>query len=147
MNEKTPWNPSQKATARVRDPYPAPCECRYCGGVVEIRHHDVIYGRAYGEWPWMYVCVSCGARVGMHPFTNIPTGTIADEVTREARKNCKPSFERLWKKGGMTRSDAYAWLADKLGLTTAQCHWGLFDVQTCKRARDLCAGMMGALKA
>lgn len=81
----------------------------------------------------------------MHPFTSIPTGTLADEATREARKTCKPAFEWLWQEGGWERTNAYAWLAQKLGLTTAECHWGLFDAETCRRARDICAGMKGAL--
>ncbi|MFC4526365.1 hypothetical protein ISN76_13165 [Dyella halodurans] len=72
--------------------------------------------------------------------------TLADEATREARKICKPHFERLWQSGGMDRTEAYAWLASKLGLTPALCHWGLFDIRTCHRARDLCAGMMGAIR-
>jgi hypothetical protein len=132
----------------VRDPHPVPTTCRYCSGQVSIVNHVDIYGgRTFGEWPWMYVCDVCGARVGMHPFTNIPTGTLADEALREARKVCKPSFERLWQEGGWQRDVAYAWLADKLGMTTSECHWGLFEIDTCRRARDLCAGMMGAIKA
>jgi len=143
MSNKSPWNPSRKATARVKDPLPTPCQCHYCLDVVEIRHHDDIYGRAYGEWPWAYVCVNCGAYVGMHPFTAIPLGTLADKATRDARKTCKPAFERLWKSGKMNRSEAYQWLAKKLGITVDKCHWGMFDAATCIRARDLCAGMMG----
>lgn len=135
---KTPWNPSRKATARVRDPFPVPEQCQYCLDVVEIQHHDKIYGKAYGEWPWMYVCVRCGARVGMHPFTAIPLGTLADEETRNARKLCKPSFERLWMEAGFERTGAYAWLASELGITTEQCHFGLFDISTCERAKAAC---------
>jgi hypothetical protein len=139
-HNKTPWNPSRKATARVRDPQPVPVQCIYCLDVVEIRHHDKVYGKAYGEWPWMYVCVGCGARVGMHPFTAIPLGTLADEATREARKVCKPAFEHLWLDAGFERSGAYVWLADKLVLTAEQCHFGLFDIETCRRAKLACDG-------
>lgn len=148
MHDKTPLNPSRSATARVKDPLPVPTECPYCSGCISIMHHADIYdGRVFSDWPWMYVCDRCEARVGMHPFTNIPLGTLADEPTRVARKVCKPAFEKLWQSGRMSRTDAYAWLAGKLGLTASQCHWGLFDIQTCHRARDLCAGLMGALKA
>lgn len=148
MSDKTPLNPSKSAMARVRDPLPVPTECPYCSGQVSIIHHADIYdGRVFSDWPWMYVCDRCEARVGMHPFTSIPLGTLADEPTRVARKVCKPAFEKLWQSGRMSRTDAYAWLAGKLGLTAAQCHWGMFDIQTCHRARDLCAGLMGALKA
>lgn len=138
MHNKTPENPSKKATQRVKDPQTVPVQCQYCLDVVEVQHHDRIYGKAYGDWPWMYVCVGCGARVGMHPFTAIPLGALADASTREARKRCKPAFERLWNSGRMGRSEAYSWLAGKLGLTASRCHFGLFDAETCKRASDIC---------
>lgn len=137
---KTPWNPSRKATARVRDPLPIPDFCNRCQHIVEIRTHREVYGRSYGEWPWIYVCPRCGARVGMHPFTAIPLGTLADEVTREARKGAKVVFETLWRPEGapMTRSEAYAWLATQLGITLAECHFGMFEVPSCERALLVC---------
>jgi hypothetical protein len=139
QNGKSPWNPSRKATARVPEPHlPAPTVCRYDGAPVEILHHVEVYGRVYGEWPWMYVCTECEARCGMHPFTAIPLGTIADDELRKVRTSCKPVFERLWKSGRMDRSKAYAWLAKQLGIDVEACHWGLFEVDTCLRARDLC---------
>lgn len=135
MTEKTPWNPSRKATARVRNPLPTPTECNNCGGEVKIIHHDDLYGRAYSDWPWMYKCSGCDSYVGMHPFTNIPLGTLADSETREARKQCKSIFERLFKRGKMTRSEAYARLAEKLGIETGECHFGWFDVAMCRKAK------------
>jgi hypothetical protein len=141
MPEKTPWNPSRKAIARVPEPHlPAPSECPYCEHHVSIKHHDDIYGRSYGDWSWMYVCDMCGARVGMHPFTAIPLGTLADQKLREARKTCKLPFEQLWRGGQMTRAEAYSWLADQLGISVEQCHFGLFDIETCERAREACKG-------
>jgi hypothetical protein len=74
----------------------------------------------------------------MHPFTAIPLGTLADAATREARKLCKPSFERLWLDAGFDRGKAYAWLAEKLGITVQECHFGLFDIATCERAKAAC---------
>jgi hypothetical protein len=141
-------NPSRKACARVKDPMPAPTDCPYCEHHVSIRHHVEVYnGRSFSEWPWMYVCDMCGARVGMHPFTNIPLGTLADEETREARKRCKPAFERLWQELGWQRDIAYAWLAKQLGIQPAQCHWGLFYPETCERARQLCVAKARELRA
>jgi hypothetical protein len=140
QNGKSPWNPSRKATTRVPEPHlPAPTICRYDGASVEIRHHEEVYGRVYGEWPWMYVCSECQARCGMHPFTAIPLGTIANDELRKVRTSCKPVFERLWKTRQMTRSGAYAWLAEQLGIDPSECHWGLFEVDVCLRARDLSA--------
>lgn len=38
----------------------------------------------------------------------------------------------------MTRSDAYAWLAGKLGIPKHECHIINFDVATCDRVVALC---------
>ena len=144
-HDKTPWNPSRRAMARVKDGTDVPTCCPFCQGEVEIQHHRQVYGgRSYGDWPWMYVCTTCGARVGMHPFTSIPLGTLADGPLRTARNNCKPAFEALWRDGSMTRGDAYAWLATALGIPAAQCHWGLFDLDLCHRAEAACLAFEGA---
>lgn len=141
---KTPWNPSRRATERVErngGALPAPQVCPDCGTLVRIAHHGEIYGRAYGEWPWAYLCDGCGACVGMHPFTSIPLGTLAGHELRRARKLGKEPFERLWRSGRMTRTEAYAALAAHLGIPLAACHFGHFDIETCRRAyrwaRDL----------
>jgi len=133
--EKTPWNPSKKAIARVTNPLPAPTVCIHCDAAVKIATHAEIYrGRNYGEWPWVFLCTGCGAYVGMHPFTNIPLGTLATEEIRDARKHCKVPFERLYKSGAMSRTDAYAALAAALDIPNGECHFAWFDVDMCKRA-------------
>lgn len=135
---KTPWHPSVRATERVPDPMPVPTVCSCCGAhAIEIRHHTQIYhGHEFGEWPWAYVCSACGAMVGMHPFTSIPLGTLADGPLRRLRKACKQPFNLLWVHKRMTRDEAYAALAKHLGIPAAQCHFGLLDDATCRAARD-----------
>jgi hypothetical protein len=131
---KTPWEPSRKAIARVKNPLPAPSVCPCCGGGVGIRSHEEVYGRAYDDWPWLYACIDCDARVGMHPFTDIPLGTLADEVLREARKRCKAPFEAIYRDGRLGRSQAYQALAKRLGIPVEECHFGWFDIEMCQRA-------------
>jgi len=135
--QKTPWNPSRRATARVTNPLPAPVTCPHCGAAVKIVCNSEIYnGQQYGEWPWAYKCDGslCDAYVGMHPFTNIPLGTLATRPIREARKRAKAAFNPLWKSGDMSRNEAYAWLAEQLGIAnTDECHIGWFDVSMCIR--------------
>lgn len=141
MNElKTPTNPSRKAMARVKNPLPAPTECRFCHSEVHVATHQEVYGRNYSDWPYMYLCGNCGACVGMHPFTDIPLGTLADRATREARKNCKKPFEALWRSGQMSRTEAYNWLAAELNIPVGECHFGWFDIEMCERAREICEG-------
>lgn len=137
MNEYTPWNPSKRAERRVKNPLPVPCDCHLCkGNRIEVVHHDKLYGRAYGQWPWAYRCQDCGAYVGMHPLTAIPLGTLADAPLRQARKDCKAPFEALWKSGKLTRDQAYTELAAALGLKEGEAHFGWFDVDQCRRAQD-----------
>ncbi|KVP48431.1 zinc-finger-containing protein [Burkholderia ubonensis] len=135
---KTPWNPSRRATARVKNALPAPTTCPYDGGPVEIVNNSAIYGRAYGEWPWAFLCRTCRAYVGLHPFTGIPLGTLADAATREARKRAKAAFNPIWQSGAMTRTDAYVWLAQQLGIAVGECHVGWFDATVCDRVVAIC---------
>lgn len=130
---KDPWNPSRKATARVKDPLPAPKTCRYCEGVVEIMSHERVYGRDYSDWPWLYRCVECDASVGMHPFTNIPLGVLADQSLRKTRMRVKAIFKGVCLQFP-SRSDAYAALADAMGIPVGECHFGWFTEERCVQA-------------
>jgi len=132
---KTPWNPSQKATKRVKHPTPTPLTCDTCqSNEIEILNNSKVYGREYGEWPWVYYCNSCKSYVGMHPYTNIPLGTLADRKTRSARSDVKAIFNPLWQKGFITRNEAYSRLSKALNLPTEKCHIGMFDLTTCNEA-------------
>lgn len=142
--EISPWRPSRRATKRVANPLPAPAICRFCNGDVRIVGNEVIYGRKYGDWPWAYRCDCCGAYVGMHPFTAIPLGTLADKETREARKLAKEPFTLIWQAGAMGRSEAYRWLAGQMGIPVDECHFGWFDVAQCRRAQGLCQAYIEA---
>lgn len=137
---KTPWNPSRRATARVLNPLPAPTVCPHCGNRVELVNNEAIYGKSYGEWPWAYRCATgkaCDSFVGMHPYTNIPLGTLATPEMRNARKLTKDLFQQTWggkDSGRMSRDDAYAWLASQLNIPLGECHFGWFDIPTCRKA-------------
>lgn len=134
-SSKTPDNPSRKATARVRNPLPVPTICRLCGSRVECVGHEEIYaGRSYGDWPWVYRCTTCEARVGMHPFTNIPLGTLASTAIREARKASKNEFKQMERELHMSRNYAYHLLSRKLGIAQESCHFGWFDIDMCVEA-------------
>lgn len=134
-HNKTPSNPSRQAIARVKDPLPAPTVCRHCEGPVTIAPNEHVYGRPFGDWPWVYICLECAAYVGLHPFTAIPLGTLATSPIRAARKRAKTAFNPLWEGEGasMSRDEAYAWLSDALKIKPAICHIAMFDVDDCER--------------
>lgn len=58
---------------------------------------------------------------------------LSDRETHNARKAAHAAFDKLWKGGDMTRSDAYALLAPELGLTTRECHMATMDKATALR--------------
>lgn len=130
----TPWNPSRRATARVKNPLSVPDNCPNCGSKVWIGSNATIYGKEFGEWPWALMCTGCDSYVGLHPFTGIPLGTLATPEIRAARKKAKAAFNPLWEGDGapMTRTAAYEWLAAALGIeNTEECHIAWFGVEQC----------------
>lgn len=77
----------------------------------------------------------------------------ADDLRRAAeahmtvadwRVKAHAAFDPLWKRNGR-RSEAYAWLAQSMGLARADCHIRLFDAEQCKRVVTLCEKRMGLL--
>lgn len=127
---------SKKAERRVKDRLPIPTACPHCAGAVAFASNSEVYGRPFGDWPWIYLCQAqpCRAYVGTHPETNLPLGTLATAAIRTARKTAKEQFNALWQGGLMSRTDAYSWLATRLGIPVAACHFGWFDEDQCNRA-------------
>ena len=108
--------------------------CSYCGSPSECRNSSVIYGRSYGL---AWVCANyptCDAYVGCHPDTAIPLGRLADKALRIAKSAVHRRFDPIWRGRQLSRERAYAWLAERLGIATGECHIGLFDEPTCQRA-------------
>lgn len=140
----SPLRPSAKAEARVTNPLPAPTTCPNCFGPVSLVNNAEIYGKSYGDWPWAYRCDDrqCNTHIGLHPYTAIPLGTMANAELRAARMAVKVVFNPIWQGGvgsyGIARSKAYAWLAAQMGIPVARCHIGWFDVHMCNRAVQVC---------
>lgn len=131
---------SRKALKRIKHALPVPTSCNCCNGtsVSLVENSEIYNGRSYGAWPYAYLCRDCRAYIGLHPDTDLPLGTLADKPLREARNRCKRPFEQIWRDGHMPRPEAYAWLALQLGLSAEHCHFGLFDIDRCEQARQVC---------
>lgn len=127
----------REALKKVKHALPVPSTCQ-CGGTVELVDNKEIYGKSTGVWPYAYLCRSCSARVGLHPNTDLPLGTLAGPELRKARNICKDSFESIWTERYMSRTAAYKWLAKKLKIAPYKCHFGLFDIAACEQAKDIC---------
>jgi len=111
------------AISRVTDVLSAPRDCRFCGAPVELVNNARFYGGREFGWPLAYAC-SCGARVGCHPGTDIPLGTLADKTTMAARKAAHKAFDPLWQnKEPGVRNKAYRALSDAMGIASAHISW------------------------
>lgn len=129
---------SRRALARVKNPLPVPTECRYCAGQVKLINNSKIYGREYGDWPFMYRCEDCHAYVGLHPNTDVPLGTVATHQLRKDRMASKDLFHKVKHAKGLSRTLAYQWLAGKLDIPVEQCHFGWFEQDDCVRVVGIC---------
>lgn len=123
---------------RINDALPAPDTCRYCGEDVELVNNAIFYGgRSYG-WPLAYACSCCGARVGCHPGTTVPLGTLADKPTMAARRAAHAAFDPLWQnKGPGSRSRAYRALSKAMGRKASHISW--MDIEECQAVVALIA--------
>lgn len=110
-----------------------PTICRYCESPVVYTSNAEIYGREYGEGK-CYLCRNCRAFVGVHPGTDTPLGTLANEELRRYRKAAHYWFDQLWKgpTRQMTRYKAYGWLAEQLGLPREKTHMAMFEKEQCE---------------
>lgn len=111
-----------------------PTICRYCGSSVVYTSNAEIYGKEYGTGK-CYLCRNCRAFVGVHPGTDTPLGTLANDELREWRKEAHFWFDRIWKKPTRitTRYNAYGYLAKKMGLPREETHIGMFEIEQCKK--------------
>lgn len=140
---------------------PIPARCAECPGVAKLSSGAVIYPHRpdLASKP-IWVCSSCGAYVGCHPNTKDPLGTCAGADLRKARSMLhKQMLDPLWINAPESESykiDApsdrlviqraarkrvYAFLADRLAISADDCHTGMFDLNTCRKAWRVLQGV------
>lgn len=108
--------------------------CHYCHDKTELIDSKEIYGTSYGK---MYICRRCDAYVGTHSGTEQALGRVANKELRTWKKKAHAAFDPLWKERGVVRSQAYIWMANKMGLPIEEAHIGMFDVEQCKKLIQL----------
>ena len=115
--------------------------CPYCNQPAKFIDSIQIYNKSFGM---VYACLPCQAWVGVHNGTNKPLGRLADRKLRMWKQQTHAVFDPIWQ-GSKNypnyenrRSSCYAWLAKKLGISYYACHIGMFDIETCKKAIEIC---------
>lgn len=121
--------------------------CQRCGGHAELvqgsdESSRILLSRSrQGERLW--ACLPCKVCVGCHTGTDIPLGTLADYGTRAARVRAHFALDSLWKPGShfdgrllpsplMSRTDAYRWLSEALGVGEHMAHIAVLDRAQCE---------------
>lgn len=116
--------------------------CRYCGGVVRLVPAETVYGestiRLGLKHEKLYQCQNCNARVGCHKGTTRPLGNLANEVLRLKRIETHQVFDNYWTQKGISRTQAYHWLAKRMHLSGSRAHIGGFEMDQCQKVIDLC---------
>ena len=120
-----------------------PTICRYCGGAVRLVSASKVYGSAAAirlgiERQNFYQCQNCNARVGCHPGSTRPLGNLANEALRMKRLETHHVFDSFWKERGMSRTQAYKWMAQKMRLSEELAHIGGFEMDRCQKLIKLC---------
>lgn len=139
MTDTTPWKFPIENLNKVKDWIPAPTQCHYCFSEVTIKTHMEVYGKNFGNWPYMYQCTCCDASVGIHKGTNVPLGYLADKNLRSKRIEVKASFFKLKEDYNLSTKEAYSLLAGQMKYSKKNCHFGMFlnkDLSMAKQAID-----------
>ncbi|HHW44651.1 MAG TPA: hypothetical protein GXX25_12780 [Desulfotomaculum sp.] len=113
-------------------------KCPYCGSNSKLVDSKLIYGISYGM---AYVCEkypACDAYVGTHKGTIWPRGTLANKELRNYRKKAHLLFDSIWEAAGISRTQAYKWLAKKLDIPVESAHIGYFDLSMCQKVINIC---------
>lgn len=125
--------PESGTPADRRDWRKNPPRCPYCRAAAQLVTGAAIYpDRPDLTRRRFWACVPCKAWCGVHENSPrcAPLGTLADAELRGQRRQVHDLLDPLWRGGGMSRQDAYAWLAKRLGMNVRRCHVGYFrDVQ------------------
>ena len=109
--------------------------CPYCGSHSTLKSAEGIYKNNSRD-TMLYVCKNypgCDSYVRVQPGTKIPMGTMANGELRRLRTEAHWHFDQLYKRGYMTKDDAYRWLAAILCVPLNQAHIGMLGEYYCKK--------------
>jgi hypothetical protein len=111
-------------------------KCPYCGNEAELTTGSKVYPRRPDLASLkIWACMPCDAWVGTHKnsLMNAPLGRLANAELRKAKMAAHAAFDPYWKSGHITRHKAYKMLAERMGLSKAEAHIGMFDVDQCRK--------------
>ena len=115
--------------------------CEYCGNPAEFVTGAIMYPHRFDlKHTRFWRCKPCQAWVGCYP-SGRPLGRLANLQLRIAKQKAHEAFDTFWKYGPMTRSQAYTWLSQEMGIPLDLCHIGMFNESQCERVVEICCRM------
>lgn len=113
--------------------------CPYCSLPARLVDGSVIYPhRPDLKEKLFWQCAPCDAYVGCHSGTDKNLGRLANAGLRLLKSAAHRAFDPRWRDGSMTRSEAYAWLAEVMNMNKNDCHIGMFDEDACEAVINIC---------
>lgn len=113
-----------------------PKTCPFCNGDVVFTSNKELYGREYGHGK-IYLCRNCKASVGTHSGSKRPLGVMANREMKILKKACHDLFDFTWKSKQISRSFAYQRLAELMGISGSDCHFGHFETKNLLKALNI----------
>lgn len=118
---------------RVKHRLPRPVRCDECGSPrVALQNTKMMNFRRAWRWSLVWFCSDCTAFVGCHEGTDIPLGFMAGLETRHARYEAHQVFDPMWKRGPMSKDQAYQWMAKALFIPYERAHIGMLSKEQCE---------------
>ncbi len=116
--------------------------CQYCNNPAELVRGVVIYPHRQDLFhKQFWRCEPCNARVGCHGSGSSALGDLANRELRWWRSRAHQAFDPIWREDPKTtRSEAYMWLSEQLGIKQKFTHISMFDVKQCKETIKLING-------
>lgn len=108
--------------------------CTYCGSETELTKLSKVHGKYYADNPKIWYCENCDAYVRWSPSG--ADGTFADYALRQQRIMLHVEFDKLWKEGSMTRSEAYVWLARVTKTESRFAHIRYLNEEQCNQVME-----------
>jgi len=117
--------------------------CPYCNCETELVKAQDIYGEDTTFKGMFYRCIKNHDHyVGTYPYSfKRSLGRVADKKLRRCKMNGHKAFDPLWKDESpifKSRQEAYKWLAEKMDIEIEYTHFGMFDLDQCRKAIDFC---------
>ena len=108
--------------------------CGECGAPMVLRITERFLNKD-GSPKKFYGCTrypDCKGTHAAHQSTGFPMGVPADKETKEWRSKAHEEFDKLWKKWGYERLEAYKLLQTIMSMTEKEAHIANFTKEQCQ---------------